>query len=205
MASYWRKTASAPSLEDLSHHTVFSALGKLAGSVKCNFCCGGALSQLSSVVLEYKKPSGEWSSEPVQLPLGLANEESMKTFLASCSTASFGIGSEMVVDKSYRNALLSFYCQHKYVNISTNIDKFSPHLKGEDAVVYEVIKSLGLLIALRPILSNETCKGPPVSFDGEPEFSKAGNFALPDFKPYNQDCNLYYGKNESEYDFVTQT
>ena len=85
MASYWRKTASAPSLEDLSHNTVISNLGKLAGSVKCNFSCGGALSQLSSVVLDYKKPSGEWSSEPVQLPLGLANEESMQTFLASCS------------------------------------------------------------------------------------------------------------------------
>ena len=105
MASYWKETISAPSLQDLSHRTVISNLGKLAGSVECNFSCGGVLSHFSSIVLDYKKPSGEWSSEPVQLPLGLANEESMQTFLASCSTASFGIGSETVVDKSYRNAL----------------------------------------------------------------------------------------------------
>ena len=371
--TYWGEKASAPSLEDLSHRTVISNLGKLAGSVECNFSCGGVLSQLSSIVLDYKKPSGEWSSEPVQLPVGSANEESMQIFLASCSTASFGIGSEMVIDKSYRNALklepgnfhtsfelanttilrevirimsvsssiraelyklnvystsghfkshvdtprsdtmfgslvvclpshfkggelvtqhqgrqvtfdwstapatywaaffsnveheilpvtsgyrftltynlyhtsaieqplldvtsnpfyqalwaalqnphfmrgggiLGFYCQHKYIDITTDIDKFSPHLKGEDAVVYEVVKSLGLPIALRPILSDVTWTGPPVPFkyrDGEPKkLSRAGpgNFTLPDFRHYNQDCNLSYGENdECEYDFLTQT
>lgn len=47
---------------------------------------------------------------------------------------------------------LGFYCQHKYANISTDLDDFYPFLKGEDAIVYSVSKSLGLSMSLKPIL-----------------------------------------------------
>lgn len=79
-----------------------SSLGELAKRIKCRFSCGGAVPQVENMDLVYKKTSGDWSSIP--LPAGLAGE-SVQEFLNSCSTASFGIGSETVTDKEYRDTL----------------------------------------------------------------------------------------------------
>ncbi len=46
---------------------------------------------------------------------------------------------------------LGFYLEHSYVDISRNLDKFSPSLKGGDAILYEVAKSLELDIDLCPV------------------------------------------------------
>lgn len=67
-----------------------------------------------------------------------------------------------------RGGTLGCFCQHKYANTSTRLDEFSPHLKGEDAVIYEAAKSLGLSIALKPILSKKFWKA-----DHNPELLKA--------------------------------
>ena len=363
------------SLEDLSHCSVISHLGKLAESVECHFSCGGVISQVSSVVVDYKKLSGEWSTKPLQLTAGLA-DESIQEFLASCSTASFGIGSKTVVDKTYRDALalkpesfhtsfelantsilsqvarimsvgssiraeiyklnvyltgghfkshvdtprsedmfgslvvclpsyfkggelltrhqgrqvtfdwsaapatywaafysdvehevlpvtsgyrftltynlyltlaiehtlldvttnpfyqalqaalrnprfmrgggiLGFYCQYKYVGINTDLDKFSPHLKGEDAIVFEVAKSLGLSVALRPILSGQHWEDKPkpiehlVCEDDNNESEEDGNYVLLTFESHRHRDNLGFGHEDGwgwrEHEFITTT
>ena len=46
-----------------------------------------------------------------------------------------------------QGGILGFYCQHKYVDM----DKKYPVLKGEDAVVYQTAKSLGLAVDVKPI------------------------------------------------------
>ena len=60
--------------------------------------------------------------------------------------------------------ILGFYGQHKYVNTTTQLEVFSPFLKGEDALVYETASSLGLAISLKPILSKKFWEG-----DSNPE------------------------------------
>ena len=74
-------------------------------SLKTSFSCGGALSEVRNVGLFYKKKSGEWSPQPLQLPGDMGAGERVKEFLEACSTASFGIGGETVTDKTYRDAL----------------------------------------------------------------------------------------------------
>ena len=46
-----------------------------------------------------------------------------------------------------QGGILGFYCQHKYVDMN----KQYPVLKGEDAVVYQTAKSLGLAVDVKPI------------------------------------------------------
>ena len=130
--------ADTPSLEDLSHCSVISNLGKLAGSVECSFSCGGVLSQVSSVILDYRKASSDkWSSKPLQLPAGSADEESMQDFLASCSTASFGMGSETVVDKTYHDAL-----KLEPGNFHTSLELASTAILNEVARIMSVSSSI---------------------------------------------------------------
>ena len=50
-----------------------------------------------------------------------------------------------------QGGVLGFFCQHKYTSISTNLGKFSPFLKGEDALIYEIAYSLKLSISLKPV------------------------------------------------------
>ena len=54
-----------------------------------------------------------------------------------------------------RGGTLGFYCRYKYTNTSTDLDQFHPFLKGEDAIVYKIAKSLGLSIVLKPLLSKD--------------------------------------------------
>ena len=61
--------------------------------------------EVSNVSLLYEKKSGEWSPKPLQLPGDMGEGEMGREFLEACSTASFGICSETVTDKAYRNAL----------------------------------------------------------------------------------------------------
>lgn len=76
---------------------------------------------------------------------------------------------------------LGFYCQHKYTGMSTDLNTFSPFLKGEDALVFEIAKSLELSISLNPVT-----EGPKVygrGFNGTryiiPEFdSKERNIKM---------------------------
>ena len=96
---------AAKTLQEVCEDTVISTLSEVAASIKCSFACGGTVPQVNNVSLHYKKQSGEWSSQPLQLPGDLTTGESPEEFLKSCSTASFGIGAETVTDKAYRDAL----------------------------------------------------------------------------------------------------
>ena len=55
-----------------------------------------------------------------------------------------------------QGGILGFFCQHMYTDISTNLGKFSPFLKGEDALIYEVAYSLKLSISLKPVTNGPT-------------------------------------------------
>ena len=72
---------------------------------KLSFSCGGVVPEVSNVSLLYKKKSGEWSPQPLQLPGDMGVGERVNEFLEACSTASFGIGGETVMDIAYRDAL----------------------------------------------------------------------------------------------------
>ena len=50
-----------------------------------------------------------------------------------------------------KGGTLGFFCQHKYTGISSDLEEFSPFLKREDAIVYEIAKSIGLPISLKPV------------------------------------------------------
>ena len=50
-----------------------------------------------------------------------------------------------------QGGILGFFCQHKYTGISTDLGKFSPFLKGEDALIYEIAYSLKLSISLKAV------------------------------------------------------
>ena len=75
------------------------------GVLNRSFSCGGIVPEVSNVSLLYKKKSGEWSPQPLQLPGDMGEGERVKEFLKACSTASFGIGGETVTDRDYRDAL----------------------------------------------------------------------------------------------------
>jgi hypothetical protein len=89
-------------LEERCEDTVVKALGDLARGVECFMSCGGTVPEVETVNLLYKKPSGVWSS--LELPTGLLGG-SVQEFFGACSTASFGVGGEAVIDKNYRDAL----------------------------------------------------------------------------------------------------
>ena len=93
-------------LQESCEDRVISTLSKVAEDIKCCFACGGSLPQVRAVSLLYKKPTGKWSSDPLQLPKDISTaSECVKEFLDACSTASFGYGGETVTDKAYRDAL----------------------------------------------------------------------------------------------------
>ena len=50
-----------------------------------------------------------------------------------------------------QGGILGFFCQHSYAGISTDLGKFSPFLKGEDALIYEIAYSLKLSISLKAV------------------------------------------------------
>ena len=50
-----------------------------------------------------------------------------------------------------QGGILGFFCQYLYTGISTDLGKFSPFLKGEDALIYEIAYSLKLSISLKPV------------------------------------------------------
>ena len=97
-----------------------------------------------------------------------------------------------------RRSTLGFYCRYKYTDTSTDLDKFHPFLKGEDAIVYKIAKTLGLSIALKPLLSKDIEDWQPkpvkhVSTTSNPyqeSPNEKDNFFIPKFTSYRigDDC-----------------
>uniref|UniRef100_A0A1X7UX57 Fe2OG dioxygenase domain-containing protein n=1 Tax=Amphimedon queenslandica TaxID=400682 RepID=A0A1X7UX57_AMPQE len=96
------RSSSVSSLEGTAHMTVVSSLGKVVSGLESRFACGGSISE-STVLISYKKKSGEWSPQPLKLPS--TDSTVLQDLLQSCSVASFGLGSQTVTDKDYRDAL----------------------------------------------------------------------------------------------------
>ena len=90
-------------LQDICQESIVKNLGKTAESIQCQFSCGGSLPQVKSVDIHYKKECGDFSG--LSLPADVANGKGLQEFLDTCSTASFGMGSQTVTDKAYRDAL----------------------------------------------------------------------------------------------------
>lgn len=91
-----------PSLEGTALTTITSSLGKVVTGMESTFACGGSISD-STLLISYKKKSGEWSPNPLKLPS--TDDTAVQNLLLSCTVASFGIGSQTVTDKDYRDAL----------------------------------------------------------------------------------------------------
>ena len=89
------------SLKGTALTTIMSSLGKVVTGMESRFACGGSISD-STLLISYKK-SGEWSPNPLKLPS--TDDTAMQDLLLSCTVASFGIGSQTVIDKDYRDAL----------------------------------------------------------------------------------------------------
>ena len=93
----------AVKLETTAHDKIVSNLGKLAESIYSKFCCGGMLDTPHTVKLAYLKKTGDSeTSSPVVFPG--ASESDVQQLLDAASVASFGVGSELVTDRSYRDA-----------------------------------------------------------------------------------------------------
>ena len=73
-------------------------------------------------------------------------------------------------------------------------------MKFVDAIVYEVVKSLGLSVTWKPVLSWQAWKNrcPIKEVDG-----KSGNYLLSTFQSYHYNCDLEF--EGAEYDFLTAT
>jgi hypothetical protein len=52
-----------------------------------------------------------------------------------------------------KGGILGFYCHHRYVDVRNDLDKFAHTLKGEDAIIYRIAKSLGLQIDMKSVCS----------------------------------------------------
>ena len=91
-----------PSLEGTALTTITSSLGKVVTGMESTFACGGSISD-STLLISYKKKSGEWSPNPLKLPS--TDDTAVQNLLLSCTVASFGYGSQTVTDKDYRDAL----------------------------------------------------------------------------------------------------
>jgi hypothetical protein len=50
-----------------------------------------------------------------------------------------------------KGGILGFYCHHRYVDVRNDLDKFAHTLKGEDAIIYRIAKSLGLQIDMKSV------------------------------------------------------
>ena len=75
-----------------------------------------------------------------------------------------------------QGGILGFFCQHRYTGISTDLGKFSPFLKGEDALIYEIAYSLKLSISLKPVTN-----GPPYVYDSDRGFSETTKYIISEF------------------------
>ena len=112
-------------VQQSSEDEVISALSlRSVKDFTLSFSCGGVVPEVSNVSLLYKKKSGEWSPQPLQLPGDMGAGEGVKEFLEACSTASFGIGGETVTDKAYCDALKlepDCFCVNNFNLESTDI------------------------------------------------------------------------------------
>lgn len=86
-------------LEEAAKAEVVRSLGELANDLSSSFCCGGRLEQ-QIVRINYKQNNGDLSD----IALPGADEKDLSQLLAASSVASFGKGTEEVVDLSYRDA-----------------------------------------------------------------------------------------------------
>ena len=89
---------SASKLQTEVQNSIVSKLGKLAESINSNFCCGGMLNTPECVKLTYLKKTGDFTTAPIVFPG--ASESDVQQLLDATSVASFGIGSELVFDRS---------------------------------------------------------------------------------------------------------
>ena len=87
-------------LEETAKAKVIRNLGELANDLCSSFCCGGRLEQPEIVRINYKLKNGDLSD----IALPGADEKDLSQLLAASSVASFGKGTENVVDLSYRDA-----------------------------------------------------------------------------------------------------
>ena len=88
-----------PRLEETAKTTVVGNLGELANDLSSCFCCSGRLEQ-QIVRINYELKNGDLSD----IALPGADENDLSQLLAASSVASFGKGTEDVVDLSYRDA-----------------------------------------------------------------------------------------------------
>ena len=87
----------ACSLRENSSAAVLKGLGEAAKGI---FTCGGSLETPSSVQVAYLSPAGQWNGATFP---GVTGGD-FQHLLEASKVASFGIGSEKVTDKSYRDA-----------------------------------------------------------------------------------------------------
>lgn len=91
-----------PSLEGTALTTITSSLGKVVTGMESTFACGGSISD-STLLISYKKKSGEWSPNPLKLPS--TDDTAVQDLLLSCTVASFGYESQTVIDRKFHDAL----------------------------------------------------------------------------------------------------
>lgn len=86
-------------LEEAAKAAVVRSLGELANDLSSRFCCGGRLEQ-QVVRINYKLNNGDISD----IALPGADEKDFSQLLEASSVASFGKGTEEVIDLSFRDA-----------------------------------------------------------------------------------------------------
>ena len=128
--------ATVSSLEGTAHTTAASSLGEVVSGLESKFACGGSISERTLLIF-YKKKSGEWSPQPLKLP-SAADNAVLQDLLQSCSVASFGLGSQTVTDKEYRDALkLDTDC------FTTNLDLLSTPIPSTIEKVMDISSPIG--------------------------------------------------------------
>ena len=90
-------------LEETAKNVIIRSLGELADSFSSKFCCGGNV-MVQDIRINYKQARDGSEVEVSELVLPGADENAMSQFLAASSVASFGKGTEEIVDPSYRDA-----------------------------------------------------------------------------------------------------
>ena len=90
-------------LEEAAKNVIIRSLGELADRFSSKFCCGGNV-MVQDIRINYKRARDGSEIEISELVLPGADENAMSQFLAASSVASFGKGTEEVIDPSYRDA-----------------------------------------------------------------------------------------------------
>ncbi|KAL6061725.1 Fe2OG dioxygenase domain-containing protein [Balamuthia mandrillaris] len=97
-----------PNLETLTENAFLSNLAKTASSVDARFCCTGSVplknDQLNLYFRVASSSSSSSSSSFNGITFPMAQPEQLSTLLAACSKATFGRGTEEVLDTNYRDA-----------------------------------------------------------------------------------------------------